>query len=208
MDPEILHRRYRFAGLLRGTTLCNTKISRTARTLLQRVTETNLIKSFKITNKFILLLSVVDSWHFVTDPYYWHSDPFFAFYFLKAHLCQSSKIKKSKKEVAKRRNQGFSYFFACWWKDLYKIMTDPDPGGPNTYGSESTTLLLPQDRTCKQQEKPPALQREHTAFQSYFFSFPQTQLIPERIWIHSESESTTVALIWGSAYMWPFKCAT
>jgi hypothetical protein len=60
-------------------------------------------------------------------------------------------------------------------------MTDPDPGGPNTYGSGSTTLLLPQDRTCKQQEKPPAHHREHPAFQNFFFSFPLTQLIPDPI---------------------------
>ncbi len=47
---------------------------------------------------------------------------------------------KSKKKSQNIINQGFSYFFACWWKDLdpYKIMTDPDLEGPKTSGS--TTL--------------------------------------------------------------------
>jgi hypothetical protein len=31
--------------------------------------------------------------------------------------------KKIKKKSQNSRNQGFYYFFACWWKD-------PDPGGP------------------------------------------------------------------------------
>jgi hypothetical protein len=32
------------------------------------------------------------------------------------------------------RNQGFSYFFACWWKDPYP---DPDPDPTNNAGSRS-----------------------------------------------------------------------
>ncbi len=60
----------------------------------------------------------------------------------------SSKI-KSHKEIRKRRNQGFSYYF-WWWKDPdtapYLWLTDPDAdsGGPKTYGScwsGSSTLV-------------------------------------------------------------------
>ncbi len=68
---------------------------------------------------------------------------FFAYCFLKIH----SKI-KSLKEFTKKRNQGFFYFFACWWKDPdsdpnpHKIMTDPYPGGPESHGSGSTALIF------------------------------------------------------------------
>jgi hypothetical protein len=43
---------------------------------------------------------------------------------------------KSQKQVPKKYKD-ISYFFACLWKDPdpYKIMTDPDPGGPKTCGS-------------------------------------------------------------------------
>jgi hypothetical protein len=59
---------------------------------------------------------------------------FFAYYFLKVHLHQSPKIKKSNS-----RSQGFSYFFL---RDNKR--GDPDPGGPRTYGSGSwSTTLLP-----------------------------------------------------------------
>jgi hypothetical protein len=57
--------------------------------------------------------------------------------------------KKSKKSQQNSRNQGFSYFFACWRKnpdpnpDLNNIMTDPDsPKTYESYGSGSPTLLF------------------------------------------------------------------
>ncbi len=53
---------------------------------------------------------------------------FFAYYFLKVHLHQSSKI-KSQKKLQKEEIKVFLTFFACSWKDpdLDKIMTDTDP---------------------------------------------------------------------------------
>jgi hypothetical protein len=82
-----------------------------------------------------------DPWHFGTDPRIRASDfqiriricsflsvavkmstknkfffqSFFSFFFLKTHLHQSSQIKSQKSKNS--RNQGFSYLFACWWKD-------------------------------------------------------------------------------------------
>ncbi len=64
------------------------------------------------------------------DPYFWLTDPdpsvkfktstkFFAYYFLKVHLRHSSKIKVIKMSQ-NSENQGFSHYFAWWWKD-------PDP---------------------------------------------------------------------------------
>jgi hypothetical protein len=43
-------------------------------------------------------------------------------------------VRKDKKSA---ENKVFINFFACLWKDpdTYKIITDPDPGGPKTYGS-------------------------------------------------------------------------
>ncbi len=65
--------------------------------------------------------SVVDPWHFGTDPNprIRTKNMFFFFYFLKVHLHQSSKI-KSHKEVTKQTVQikVFLTYFARWWKDL------------------------------------------------------------------------------------------
>jgi hypothetical protein len=45
---------------------------------------------------------------------------FFAYYFFKVHLHQSSKIKKGKKEVTKLVEIKVfkNTFFSCFWKDL------------------------------------------------------------------------------------------
>jgi hypothetical protein len=51
--------------------------------------------------------------------------------------------KKGLKEVKKNYKLRFSHFFCLFTEGSgYKIMTDPDPGGPKTYGSGpgSTTL--------------------------------------------------------------------
>ncbi len=57
---------------------------------------------------------------------------FFAYFFLNVHLKQFSQIVKEKSRNSK--NHSFLSFLAFWW------MTDPDPRGPKTYGSGSTTL--------------------------------------------------------------------
>ncbi len=60
-------------------------------------------------------------------------------------VCIDKKSKKSHNKVVEIKVILTS--FACWWKDpdQYKVITDPDPGGPKTYGfygSGSTTLEL------------------------------------------------------------------
>ncbi len=125
------------------------------------------------------------------------------------------KDKKSKRSRKKRKIKVFLTFLLVdgririrtkyWRIRIQEVLT------ANTNVSRSTTLLLPQDRTCKQQEKPSALQREHPAFQTILSLFHWPNWFgfnTDRIWSQSKAESTTVALIWGSAYMWPFKCAT
>jgi hypothetical protein len=170
VDPEILHPEYRSADSPRGSALCCKKISRTARTLLQHVTEKFFLKSFKITNKFILLPSVVDPWHFGTDPDLRIRTSDFRIRFLLFTLTSVFKDKKSKRSRKKGKIKVFLTFLLVdgririrtkyWRIRIQEVLT------ANTYVSRSTTLLLPQDRTCKQQEKPSALQREHPAFQS------------------------------------------
>jgi hypothetical protein len=66
---------------------------------------------------------------------------FSAFYFLNVYLHQSSKTKVLKKPK-NSKNLDFSYYFAWWWKDPdpYLWLMHPDPGGPKTNGSGSTTL--------------------------------------------------------------------
>ncbi len=65
------------------------------------------------------------------------------FPFLNVYLHRSSK--KKVKKITYGKNQGFSSFFACWWKnpDPYKQTTDPDAdlGGPKTCGSYGVRIL-------------------------------------------------------------------
>ncbi len=80
---------------------------------------------------------------------------FFAYYFLKIHLYNSSQI-KSHKMSQNSRNLGFLTLFAWWWKDLDR---DPnlwltDLGGPKTYGSGSGTLLASEEIWFTGRKKP------------------------------------------------------
>ncbi len=58
-------------------------------------------------------------------------------------LTSVSIYKKSKRRQKIVGIKVFLTSVACWWKDPdpYKIMTDPDPGGLNPYGSGSPTLI-------------------------------------------------------------------
>jgi hypothetical protein len=80
--------------------------------------------------------SVVNPWHFSTDP-----DPAFFIngwqdankklcFFLIRYVYISFHRWKGIKKSQHCRNQGVSYLFVCWWKDPYKIMRVLDPGGP------------------------------------------------------------------------------
>jgi hypothetical protein len=70
---------------------------------------------------------------------------FSAYYFLKVHLHNFSKI-KSQKESQKRRNEGFSYYFCMMIEGSgsrsIPPLVDPDPGGPKTCGSGGSGTLL------------------------------------------------------------------
>jgi hypothetical protein len=113
--------------------------------------------------------SVADPWHFGVDPDPWiHASGsgsririllfssltfkmptktnfifyFSAYYFLKVHLHNFSKI-ESQKESQNSRNQDFSNYF-CMMKgdpdpepDPYLWLMDPNPRGPKTCGSGS-----------------------------------------------------------------------
>ncbi len=69
---------------------------------------------------------------------------FSAYFFLKVHL-HHFKDKKSKRCHTTAGIMVLFTIFAWRWKDLepdpYLWLTDPDPGGPNTYGSGSPTLV-------------------------------------------------------------------
>ncbi len=119
---------------------------------------------------FILNQYVVDPWHFGTDPdprirtpVLWvriririvpfssvgdkmPTNKFFCLFVFEGYIFTSVftfRDKKSKRSHKKVEIKVFLTFFACWWKDPgpYKIMTDPDPGGPKTNSSGSTTLF-------------------------------------------------------------------
>ncbi len=59
-------------------------------------------------------------------------------YFLKVHLFHFSKEKSHKKIHKTVEIKAFLTNFAWWWKNLE---SDPDSGGPKTYGSGSGTLF-------------------------------------------------------------------
>ncbi len=71
--------------------------------------------------------------------------PFFCVLLLEATFTSFSKI-KGHKEVTKKKESRFflGTVFAWWWKDPELdqdlVLMDPDPGGPKTYGSGSSTL--------------------------------------------------------------------
>jgi hypothetical protein len=69
-------------------------------------------------------------------------DKFFCLLFLKKHLHHFSKI-KSHKKITKQKESRFSYYFGLMIEGPgpFLRLTDPDPGGPKTYGS-ATLLLL------------------------------------------------------------------
>jgi hypothetical protein len=60
-------------------------------------------------------------------------------YCLKRHFHHFSKI-KSHKEDTNSSNQGFSYYFCLLIEGSGSVpcTTDPDPGGPKTYGSNGS----------------------------------------------------------------------
>ncbi len=62
---------------------------------------------------------------------------------LKGHLHSSSKI-NSRNEVTKQYKSRFFLLFLLEMEvsGSSQIMKDPDPGGPNTYGSGTTTQLF------------------------------------------------------------------
>jgi len=73
----------------------------------------------------------------------------FAYYFLfEGTFTSAFKDKKSRREVPKSSSSLF-----CWRMDgsgsrSEQIMMDPDPGGPKTIGSGSTTLYTDCSFTC------------------------------------------------------------
>jgi hypothetical protein len=93
---------------------------------------------------------------------------FFAYFF-----CRYIYIIQRYKDIMKSqnsRNQGFLTSFAWWWKDpdlnrdLYLWLTDPDPGGPKTYGSYRFGTLLGHRHKLSWRGFLPVLEREIFAF--------------------------------------------
>jgi hypothetical protein len=82
---------------------------------------------------------------FVCDFQEANKKKIFAYYFLQVYFYQSSKLLKVK--PLNNRNQGFSSLFCLLMEGSeagsgsVQIITDPDPGGPKTYGSSGSGTL-------------------------------------------------------------------
>ncbi len=91
--------------------------------------------------KKLTCLSVADK---MPTKYKFFLKQVFCLLFFKGCFTSVFIDKKSKRSHKIVEINFFLTFFACWWKDPdpYKIMTDPDPGGPKTYGSRSRSITL------------------------------------------------------------------
>jgi hypothetical protein len=97
--------------------------------------------------------SVADPWCFGTDPdadLRIHASDlqdtntrFFCLFLLEDTFTSFFKDKKSKRSHKSIGIKVLRTSFAWWWKDPepYLWITDPDTGGPKTYGSGSATLI-------------------------------------------------------------------